>query len=136
MATRRNGNATRANVPEALAAALLHAQLPADVAAILFANVPELRADCRLWWSTHWPESPHYHPPGKVTEDEVARARNALAIVRDGSAPPPGYVVVSDDGDAAALLHCRDLGPPPVLLEPIGARMTERSEERRVGKGR
>jgi len=125
MATNRNGNASRAIVPEALAAALLRAQAPEDVAAILFDNGPALRDGCRLWWSTHWPDAPEHYPPGEVSDDESADARSALAAVRDGGPAPPGYMVVSDDGDAAAVLHCHDRRPRAEVIAPIAARMTE-----------
>ena len=119
-------NADHARVTGALAAELLHARTPGDVATILFANAPSLSgAGCRLWWSIHWPDAPGHHPSDAVTDEEAANARRALSTVRDGGAPPPGFIVLSDDGDAAAVLHCNVLAPPPGVLQPIAARMGE-----------
>src|SRR5687768_4254421 len=94
-------NPDHTQVPATLAAELLHARTPEQVARILIANAPALAtAGCRLWWSVHWPDTPRHHPAGKTGADEIALARRALSSVRDGGPAPPGFVVLSDDGDA------------------------------------
>ena len=58
-------NPDHTQVPAMLAAELLHARTPEQVARILFANAPALAtASCRLCWSVHWPEAP------RLIEDE------------------------------------------------------------------
>ena len=115
--------------PAELAIRLLRATTPAEVAAVLFDDLPELRdRGACLLWSTHWPDGIVGYPAGlREAEAKADLQRQApidfLEQARAGVGPE-SLRLLHDDGDASvAVLHAtRDC---PVIDDLVRARLGE-----------
>src|SRR5688572_18550268 len=87
---------------------LFRAATPADVAAVLFDEVPRLRDNgACLLWSTHWPRDVQSYPRSSGHEALTAVAADVVAAVRADGQAPSGMRVIHDDGeDTAVVLYC------------------------------
>ena len=105
-----------------LAARLLRASTPAEVAVLLFEEMPWLeKRGASVHWSTHWPGQVTSYPDRRSAGHIGALAIAALHDVRAGASE--SMRLLHDDGESVAVLHC-PLDCPPVD-ESICARLGE-----------
>ncbi|QSX79117.1 hypothetical protein [Agrilutibacter solisilvae] len=104
---------------------LFQASTPADVAALLFADLPRLHeVGACLMWSTHWPRDIAAWPRHAGNSAMTAVAADVVDNVRAGGQAPLGMRVLHDDGeDTVALLYCP--GGAPALDEAFNSRLAE-----------
>ncbi len=114
---------------ESLASHLLGAQVPGEVADVLFASESRLSGGkARVLWSLNWPEGVSSEPPGKIDPSLLARAGLAVAARRRGlEAEGDISVLCDDDGGGVAIVHSPGvdgLAQTPVFAV-VGIRMDE-----------
>ncbi len=114
-ATAGDRPATTRDAPDkpSLAAALLHATRPEEVAHILLEAGGPAAADACIAWSAHWPFSIQTMP-ANVDSEVLEELRQAVGDVRAGVAAPSWVRVMHDDGDArVAAIHYPPGCPSP-----------------------
>jgi diguanylate cyclase (GGDEF)-like protein len=117
------GGGEWATEPVALAAGLLHAVTPEEVAGLLLQDQAIAAHRGCVMWSTRWPREISAWPPDVMEGPRIAAAMDAVAAIRSGSPAPAGFHVLHDGGDEVAVLH----GPASLRGAPedVGARFRE-----------